>query len=129
MDCPGQERRRSPDEWIARILADASDLTERDRLRAPVEALQWDVAARALVLGIDVILEWGFWARRERQDYRARVEVRFLEVSREALWEWLSRRNAALPPGTFAVTQEQLDLWWSWFEPPSSEEVTLTKVT
>ena len=28
-----------------------------------------------------------------------------------------------LPPGTFVVTHEQLDLWSAWFEPPSADEL------
>jgi len=74
--------------------------------RAAVESLQWDVAARALALGVDVILENGFWSRAERDEYRsrakalgARVELRFLDVPRDELWARLSKRNADLPPG------------------------------
>ena len=33
--------RLCPDEWIVGLLADLSTSAERDRLRAPVEALQW----------------------------------------------------------------------------------------
>jgi predicted kinase len=122
--------RLCPDEWIAQILADPSDRAELDRLRDPVESIQWGVAARALQLGADVILEWGFWSREERMRYRAQaealgatVELRFLDVSRDELWARLERRNADLPPGTFEVTVEQLDLWLSWFQPPSPEEL------
>ena len=122
--------RLSPDEWIARLLADANDKAELDRLRSPVESVQWEVAAKVLTLGVDVILEWGFWSREERTHYRARaealgvhVEVRFLNVGREELWERLSKRNANLPVGTFVVTEEQLDLWLSWFEPPAADEL------
>lgn len=128
-----QERpalRLCPDEWIATIIADASDQAELDRLRAPVEAVHWEMAQKVLSLGVDVVLEWGFWSREERRYYReqaealgAQVELCFLEVSREELWARLSRRNAALPPGTFVVTEEQLNLWWSWFEPPTPEEL------
>lgn len=123
--------RLSPDEWIARLLADVSDQAELDRLRSPVEAVQWDVAKQVLALGRDVVLDWGFWSRAERLSYRshaealgARTEVRFLDVGRDELWKRLTRRNADLPPGTFAVTKEQLDLWWSWFEPPTADELT-----
>ncbi len=122
--------RLCPDEWIASILADAHDLAELDRLRDPVESLQWGLAKRALVLGINVILENGFWSREERVRYRlqaeelgARVELRYLDVPREELWERLSQRNVNLPPGTFAVTEEQLDRWLSWFEPPTPDEL------
>ncbi len=126
--------RLCPDEWIATILADANDLAELDRLRTPVESVQWEVAQRALVLGIDVILEWGFWGQAERAMYRAQaealgaqVELHYLAVAREELWARLARRNDNLPPGTFVVTREQLDLWWSWFEPPTAEEVHPTQ--
>ncbi|MFO7170259.1 MAG: ATP-binding protein [Chloroflexota bacterium] len=122
--------RLSPDEWIAGLLADPNDIAERDRLRSPVEAIQWEVAVRALQLGVDVILEWGFWSRQERAWYRsqaealgARVELRYLEVGRDELWARLARRNADLPPGTFAVSEQELDLWWSWFEPPTADEL------
>lgn len=121
--------RLCPDEWIADILADPHDTAELDRLRTPVETVQWKMAKRLLVLGVNVILENGFWSRAERASYRAeaealgaRVELHYLEVSQEELWARLAKRNAHLPPGTFAVTKEQLALWWSWFEPPTADE-------
>ncbi len=121
--------RLCPDEWIAALLADPNDIAERDRLRDPVEALQWGLAQRALVLGTNVILENGFWSRAERDSYRAqaealgaRVELHYLGVARDELWHRLALRNANLPPGTFAVNEAELDLWLSWFEAPTPDE-------
>lgn len=122
--------RLCPDQWIVALLANPGDIIERDRLRAPVEALQWDLAKRALALGTNVVLENGFWSRAERLHYRseaetlgARVDLRYLAVARDELWARLARRNAELPPGTFAVSEDELDLWWSWFEPPTADEL------
>jgi predicted kinase len=122
--------RLCPDEWIASLLADVNDQAELDRLRSPVESIQWEVAKRTLTFGVDVVLEWGFWSRAERNRYRtqaealgAKVEIQYLAVSRDELWTRLSRRNANLPPGTFVVTEAQLDLWLSWFEPPTVDEM------
>jgi len=121
--------RLSPDEWIARLLADVNDIPERDRLREPVQELLWELAKRALTLGGDVILEFGFWSREERTRYRneaetlgARVELRYLDIPRDELWARLSKRNANLPPGTFAVTEDDLDLWLTWFDPVTDDE-------
>ena len=123
-----------PDEWIAALLADPNDIAERDRLRDPVEAVQWEVAKRTLLLDTNVILENGFWSRTERDRYRAeaealgaRVELHYLAVSRDELWSRLSKRNANLPPGTFAVTKEELDLWSTWFEVPNEDELHITE--
>src|SRR6476469_7145718 len=63
--------RLSPDEWIVQILQDPADIVERGRLRSPVENIQWELAKRALVLGTNVILEFGFWSRQERDYFSA----------------------------------------------------------
>lgn len=125
-----QALRLSPDEWIAQILADPNDIAERDRLRSPVESVQWDLAKRALALNVNVILEWGFWSKEERTYYRtevealgAQVELHYLNVDLSELWARLSRRNSNLPPGTFLVTKEDLELWAKTFEPPTDAEL------
>ena len=122
--------RLCPDEWIAALLADANDIAERDRLRDPVEAIQWAMAQRLLVLGTNVILENGFWSRAERASYRAqaealgaRVALHYLAVERDELWRRLAKRNANLPAGTFTVNEAELDLWFSWFEAPTPDEL------
>lgn len=121
--------RLSPDEWIVPILEDVNNIPERDRLRDPIEAIQWEITKKLLVLGTDVILEWGFWSKEERQRYRleaealgATVELHYLDIDLDELWQRLSQRNKNLPPSTFAVTRADLDLWASWFEPPTPNE-------
>jgi predicted kinase len=122
--------RLCPDEWIAKLLAEVTDTAEMDRLRSPVEEIQWEMAKRVLTLGVNVVLEFGFWGREERERFRseaealgARVELHYLEVGRDELWARLSKRNANLPQGTFQVTDEQLDLFLSWFEAPTADEL------
>lgn len=118
--------RLSPDEWLSTLAIDLYDATKR----AAVESLQWHVAARALALGVDVILENGFWWRAERDEYRsrakalgARVELHFLDVSRDELWARVDTRNADLPPAMVHIDKDKLDLWWSWFERPAPSEL------
>ena len=122
--------RLCPDEWLAPLFGTELPQEQLDAARIPVETVQWTVAADALRLGINVVLENGFWAKAEREEFRRRAEtlgadVRlfYLEVSRVELWERLSRRNAALPPHTFRVTKAQLEEWWRVFEPPEPNEL------
>ena len=122
--------RLTPDEWIPILYGTDLDQPTLDGVRDPVETMQWQVAARALELGVNVILDFGFWGRGERDDYRARAatlgaqsKVCFLDVPPEELAARLAGRNANLPPGTFPVTQAQLDLWASWFERPTLDEL------
>lgn len=118
--------RLTPDEWIAALGVDPHD----DAKRAAAEAQQWQVAARALELGVNVVLDFGVWSRAERDSFRARAKalgavtvLHYLDVPREELRKRLTRRNSVLPPGTFRIDEEQLDSSIAWLEPPTADEL------
>lgn len=118
--------RLTPDEWMGPLFGDGYN----EKGRAAVEALQWKIADRALGLGVDVILDFGFWSRQERDDFRsraaalgARTEVRFLDAPRDELLARLAARDASRTPDTFRVDGAHLDLWSKQFEPPASDEL------
>ena len=109
--------RLTPDEWINRLLPHDWDRLELDRLRAPIEAIQWDVSARILSMGHSVILDWGLWGRSERDGLRARaqalgakVAVHFCDPPFDVLLSRVSARNSALRPGEFAIDEADLRL-------------------
>ena len=90
----------------------------------------WLVAARALALNINVILDFGFWTQREREDWRSRAtslgagsEVCFLDVPHQELLTRLAVRNAALPEDAFHVSEADLTEWSQVFEPPARAEL------
>lgn len=118
--------RLTSDVWMARIVGDGYD----EAARNAVEAVQWDIAARALELGLDVVLENGFWRRAERLAYRdraaslgARTVLHALVVPKDELIRRLVLRNAALPPDTFAVSPQDLSDWYDAFEAPQADEL------
>src|SRR5262245_4961087 len=65
--------RLTPDEWITQQLGPTPDQVALDGARDPTEAAQWELAARTLAAGRDVILDFGFWSLAERETYRARA--------------------------------------------------------
>ncbi|MEM7625238.1 MAG: ATP-binding protein [Planctomycetota bacterium] len=122
--------RLSPDEWIARLMADTDDRAEADRLRDTVEALQWETAQRLLAAGADVILENGFWGADERSRCRdtaralgAAVCLHFLDPPEEELWRRLQERNARLAVGAYRVNRAELREWIGWFQKPDAAEL------
>lgn len=122
--------RLTPDEWIARLLGEDPPIEALDAARDPIESVMWDLAARLLTLGIDVILDFGFWSRRERDEFRAsaarlgaQCEVHFLDPPHDVLLARLGARNAQRPASTFRIDEERLRLWSSWFERPSADEL------
>src|SRR5687768_16395353 len=56
----------NPDEWESALDVDPFD----EGFQARLEAQFWQRAQLLLVLGTSVVLEWGFWARFERDEKR-----------------------------------------------------------
>lgn len=125
--------RLTADEWLRHLHPSWSE-TELDLLRERVESLQWATALRSLTLGCDVVLDWGLWAREERDRYRveartvgARVVLCLLEPGRAELLARLARRNADLPPGAFRISVAEFEQAWEFFQlhRPTPEELAL----
>lgn len=122
--------RLTPDEWQIRLFGQDAEEPEHDARHSLIEALQWEVASRALALGVDVILDFGFWAREEREDFRARAkqlgassEVHFLDVPEDELLRRLARRNAERPSASFYIPAEMMRPWIAMFQRPTDDEL------
>jgi predicted kinase len=98
------------DEWHLRLFGQDAEDPEHNARHSLIESLLWDVASRALALGTNVILDFGFWAREEREDFRSRAkqlgassEVHFLDVPPDELLRRLAQRNAQLSKFSFKI--------------------------
>ena len=118
--------RLCPDEWLTVLEIDLYDEHARDL----IETLQCRLAEELLQLGQSVVIEWGLWGRSERDALRHRcrelgvgVELRFLDVPVETLWQRVAARNADQPWGAAPIAQDDLLKWAEEFEAPDAEEL------
>lgn len=105
--------RFSPDEWTHALLgANPPEDLYRPALAALLRLFQaqW---VQAACLGTDVVLDYGFWSRRERDELRALcaqhgLDLRLygLQASDEVLWSRVEARNARVSAG-----QESGSVW------------------
>jgi predicted kinase len=128
-----QERlalRLTPDEWQVRLFGQDAKEPEHDTRHSLIEAMLWKIASRALELGTNVILDFGFWAREEREDYRLRAkqlgassEVHFLDVSEDELLRRLEERNSQPLQDSFYISVEMMKPWIEFFQRPTPDEL------
>lgn len=122
--------RLTPDDWHIRLFGYDVLEAEHDARHSLIESMLWDIAARGLALGVNVIIDFGFWTKVEREDYRARAaqigagsEIHFLDVSEEELLERLAIRNAQLPPGVAYIPEWKFKEYIVIFQPPTPDEL------
>jgi len=128
--------RLTGDDWMHMLYPGLSTAeAETGPYRNRVESLQWQITLRAIRLQCNVVVDWGVWSRQERDACRtearangARVVLCVRDVPLEELWDRVSRRNAALPAGTFHIARADLLRWSKLFERPSAEEMALYDV-
>jgi predicted kinase len=117
------------DEWMHALYganATAADFDERWQV---VSVLIWATALRALALGNDVVLDFGFWTRASRDEARARLVsagvpwvLHALEADTATLRERVAARNLVLPPDTFFTDTRTFERCYTCFEPLAADE-------
>jgi predicted kinase len=113
------------DEWELALGIDPFDEEFQLRLEAAFSGL----TERLLGLGTSVILDWGFWARSERDEKRdlgrslgAAVELRFLDVPYDELVRRVEDRRLH---GGLAITESHMEEYRGIFQPPTEDEFAL----
>jgi predicted kinase len=124
LECKLHAVRLAPDEWMDALSIDLYDEASRGK----VEALQWEFGQALLKLGLVVIVEWGTWARSERDALRlgaravgAAVELRYVSAPPDVLFARIQRRGMENPP----ITQVAVSRWFEVFQVPTHEEMVL----
>ncbi len=120
--------RLDKDGWVTQLGADVWD----DGLRVRMERQLWALTQELLAQGQSVILEWGHWARVERDEKRlgARglgvgVELHFLDAPLDELIERADRRTASGEWTASPITRAHFEEWATIFQPPDEEEFLL----
>lgn len=117
--------RLTPDEWLDVLGLDLFDEQLRDRL----ERRFWRLGQALVLAGVDVVLDFGFWIRAEREDKRlwcrrhgVGVELHVVEAPFEVLVERVTARDESRGSGQVPLTREDLASYRALFEPVEAAE-------
>ena len=101
-------------------------------IRENIDHQLWSLAQDVLRLGLSVVLDFGLWARIERDEMRSvarglgvGVELHYLDVSRDELWRRIQCRNSQPPWDSYPIRRADLDGWLALFQAPDAAELAL----
>jgi predicted kinase len=120
--------RLTKDEWLWALGSTPWD----EATRKKIESELWRLAQEILHLGVSVVLDFGLWARIERDELRAAargigvgVELHYLDVPTDELWRRIESRNSEPPWDSYPIRREDLDGWLRVFQAPDAAELAL----
>lgn len=120
--------RLTKDEWLWALGSSPWDRATGERLEQEL----WRLAQEIVSRGLSVVLDYGLWARVERDEMRSiarglgvGVELHFLDVPPEELWRRIEARNAAPPWNAQPIGRADLDAWLAIFQAPDAAELAL----
>ena len=120
--------RVTKDEWMWALGSSPWDAETQEK----VERELWQLAQEILRLGLSVVLDFGLWARIERDDMRSAarglgvgVELHYLEVPANELWRRIEARNSEPPWDSEPIRRFHLDEWSTLFQAPDAAELAL----
>jgi predicted kinase len=120
--------RLTKDEWLWALGASPWDRPASER----VEHQLWELAQDLLRRGVSVVLDFGLWARSERDEMRTAaralgvgVELHHLDAPAEELWRRIQERNSEPPWAEEPIARNHLDEWRRLFEAPDAAELAL----
>jgi predicted kinase len=120
----------TPDIWHLKLFGNDFPGEEHDRNHNNIESIMRDVCSSVLKIGVDVILDFGFWARVERDEFRKRASeiganfrMHYLNVPKDELFRRLEERNKQQPDGVFVIPREFMEKYMEIFQPPTPDEL------
>lgn len=123
--------RLTPDEWQIALFGDRNPPDKRDL----VEGKLIQLGMRAAELGVNAVLDFGFWSKDERSALRwiaaavgARSRVVYLPIDPEEQRRRVTDRFATTPGETFHMSHVELEQWRARFQAPDDDELRGSRV-
>jgi len=118
--------RLTKDEWVKALYGLANPPSASD----VIEGRLIEVGLRALELGINVVIDFGLWARDERSalrqaaaDLGVAVDMRYFDLAPAEQRRRLDQRHAEEPHTTWHMSDEELAQWAAIISVPTGGEL------
>jgi predicted kinase len=120
------------DEWMVHFYGVNLPAKKFAEYEDNIKTMIWMMAEKFLANDVSVILDYGFWKRSDRDDYRARAkaldvqcELHVIELDNITALSRLKSRTEELPKGELIIDENAYHSLKEKFEPLDDDEVRM----
>lgn len=121
--------RFTKDEWMVRLFGNNPPKDKFHEYDSSMTELATEMALRCLEAGGNVIIDDGFWYRKQRDEIRqklkdigALVKFYYLNTSVDLMKERTVKRSENPPADSFYITEQEFCDYLKTFQPPTADE-------
>ena len=119
----------SHDEWVLRLFGARPSTAQMEAAREAIHSMLWTYTSRIVASGCDVVLDFGFWTRADRDQAREQVRqmgaahlLYTFECSPQVAWERVRRRNSLDAADSLHIDEQTFWLLAERVEPLRPDE-------
>lgn len=120
----------NPDSFLIQLNQSHDIKQNHDDYHHKIEQFMWNIAKRSLILGCNVILDFGFWTREERYEcysiakkLHVDFQMHYMDTDISVILSRLEYRNQNTDDYSFVIPIDEMKKYISIFEIPSQEEI------
>jgi hypothetical protein len=126
--------RFTKDEWMVTVFGNSppKNKTEKEIFHeydSKMAKLATEIALSCLTAGTSIILDDGFWYRKQRDEMRQRLKdldavekLYFIDTPVDVMKERTVTRSENPPVDSFYITEQEFNDYLTMFQPPSDDE-------
>jgi predicted kinase len=121
--------RFTKDEWMVRLFGNTPPKDRFEEYDNRMASLATDMALRCLRVGVNVIIDEGFWVKDQRDEIMEKVrqlgavpKLYYIEVPFEIMKARTLKRSDNPPVDSYIIDEESFVHYWKFFQPPGKDE-------
>lgn len=125
--------RFTKDEWMVKLFGNNPPHDKFPEYDSKMTELATEMALKCLASGASVIIDDGFWYRKQRDEIRQKLKVigvetklYYLNSPVDLMKERTVKRSENPPVDSFYITEQEFDDYLKMFQPPSDDEEFIT---
>lgn len=121
--------RFTKDEWMVKIFGNSPQKDKFHEYDSKMTELATEMALKCLAAGGSVIIDDGFWYRRQRDEIRLRLKdigavakLYFIDTPVDVMKLRTVKRSENPPVDSFYITEQEFNDYLKMFQPPTDDE-------